>query len=880
MAENKFIKRLHGKETAKSVVEIKNTATPTMFTNMPAGDSNVFNTYSDHRGNATGVLRGTDNWKLSGSSLVPATTVYGDGRDMTGAFVVGNAGLWIDATYTFTEPKLFTPNTEWVLKLCGNGLLSDSNDTVELTMLIKFGSTMVSKTFFLPEQSFSFSEELVIDFSESIAQTIKVNAGDTMVVQVLCGDSSAHAQIYNGMTVFTALQRRVDGDAVASDKKTFDEVVQDIDDINDEIVQIHEDIDDLEEYVDDTFVKKAGDTMSGALNIENIASSNAPLLTLTHSNTATYKWNIAPRYNSTTLSVYPGSTETNGYRFASTGFVPSSNDARYLGSASLKWKGVYTAMLNNGGDLVVPAVSGTIATKADVDLAANSGRMLTDQGVWYAKMYAATVAPSAENGTNYADFSQVDGQGNPIIVIYERQNGAWVQSETITPPAEYDGYVPITSKIWDIAEQAGQQGGRILWNHQSKEFTPYPQIISFDGQNITNSTFSGGTITNSTFSGTATLSGESTVAMSQTPTGDQIVNKYYVDHAISNAIGNGTITITQGGTTKGTFTTNQGGNTTIDIDAGGGGSGLNVGDTFLTMRNDNELNGAVECDGATYNTTDFIGSGSIGELLEAGKLDYISLSAYSTAISTKGWCDKIGWDGTGTTAFRVPTLNAHIVQTNNIPVVGNGMTLGLTNGTNNAGTVWASGAALDTKKTQYGQPVSTTAQSSSGGITGVIGITTDSSKSGIIADTSNTAQLRVMIQLANGATDEALETCTSVLADVANLKDHRVIAFQAPTAANNYTWYRKYADGWVEQGGYYTGVVNTGSSVSITLPITMVDANYIVLITGEQNSNAWSSASLKDSSRTTTGFDIFAVGGSSGDKIKGASWQVSGMSAS
>ena len=27
-----------------------------------------------------------------------------------------------------------------------------------------------------------------------------------------------------------------------------------------------------------------------------------------------------------------------------------------------------------------------------------------------------------------------------------------------------------------------------------------------------------------------------------------------------------------------------------------------------------------------------------------------------------------------------------------------------------------------------------------------------------------------------------------------------VVAFQAPTASNNYTWYRKYSSGWVEQG--------------------------------------------------------------------------------
>ena len=111
--------------------------------------------------------------------------------------------------------------------------------------------------------------------------------------------------------------------------------------------------------------------------------------------------------------------------------------------------------------------------------------------------------------------------------------------------------------------------------------------------------------------------------------------------------------------------------TYVDNHGGGGssGSGLNVGDIFYTMRTDNELNGAVECDGATYNTTDFTGAQSIGTLLETGKLNYISLTQYATEISTKGWCDKIGWNGTGNTQFRVPTLNAHIVQTNNIPVV-------------------------------------------------------------------------------------------------------------------------------------------------------------------------------------------------------------------
>lgn len=51
-------------------------------------------------------------------------------------------------------------------------------------------------------------------------------------------------------------------------------------------------------------------------------------------------------------------------------------------------------------------------------------------------------------------------------------------------------------------------------------------------------------------------------------------------------VGDGTITITQGGVTKGTFTTNQSGNSTIALDAGGGGS---VTEVFV----------------ATYGTTTF-----------------------------------------------------------------------------------------------------------------------------------------------------------------------------------------------------------------------------------------------------------------------------------
>lgn len=45
-------------------------------------------------------------------------------------------------------------------------------------------------------------------------------------------------------------------------------------------------------------------------------------------------------------------------------------------------------------------------------------------------------------------------------------------------------------------------------------------------------------------------------------------------------------------------------------------------------------------------------------------------------------------------------------------------------------------------------------------------------------------------------------------------------------------WYRKYASGWVEQGG--TANLPHGTSNAITLHITMADTNYSVIVSGAQ----------------------------------------------
>lgn len=109
-------------------------------------------------------------------------------------------------------------------------------------------------------------------------------------------------------------------------------------------------------------------------------------------------------------------------------------------------------------------------------------------------------------------------------------------------------------------------------------------------------------------------------------------------------------------------------------------------------------------------------------------------------------------------------------------------------------------------------------------------------------------------------------------------KGHEVVAFQAPTAANSYTWYRRYADGWVEQGGQFT---NSARSTTINLPITMADTNYYVSVMLLHCASDWSAtvnAGVQGNSRTTTSF-IAQVWFNSDNTTGLNCWEVKGMAA-
>lgn len=116
----------------------------------------------------------------------------------------------------------------------------------------------------------------------------------------------------------------------------------------------------------------------------------------------------------------------------------------------------------------------------------------------------------------------------------------------------------------------------------------------------------------------------------------------------------------------------------------------------------------------------------------------------------------------------------------------------------------------------------------------------------------------------NGNNITTLDTRTTGLLDY-------VIASQAPTAENNYTWYRKYKSGWVEQGG-----IDTTSYV--TFPITMADTNYTVTCGMEIPSSNVGSPTVSYMDKATTGVRIlirWEGAGTTGERC----WQVSGIAA-
>lgn len=189
--------------------------------------------------------------------------------------------------------------------------------------------------------------------------------------------------------------------------------------------------------------------------------------------------------------------------------------------------------------------------------------------------------------------------------------------------------------------------------------------------------------------------------------------------------------------------------------------------------------------------------------------------------------------------FKLPR-SSHNKYTTSLSVVGTGRTLGLTS---NGSNMYALGGLGTAGLGGYFQTFSnnTTPGSTSGAATrdtGALGVSKDPTYSGLTTTSieQETDQYKYLYFYVGNFTQTALENTAGLNAELFNGKvdtGHQVIAFQAPNAENGYTWYRKYADGWVEQGILFH---NRGNSSTWTFPIPMTADSYDSQITNVSGS--------------------------------------------
>lgn len=132
------------------------------------------------------------------------------------------------------------------------------------------------------------------------------------------------------------------------------------------------------------------------------------------------------------------------------------------------------------------------------------------------------------------------------------------------------------------------------------------------------------------------------------------------------------------------------------------------------------------------------------------------------------------------------------------------------------------------------------------------------------------------MRLHDGSTQGGVEVPTADTADY-------VVEWQTPTDLNNYTWYRKYKSGWVEQGGRVPN--STSQRGSIPLPVTMASTNYTAVATGPNITSNNNTTMIGIYETTTTDIKLYATTvntqsqTAAGTLSSTTSWLVYGMGA-
>lgn len=184
----------------------------------------------------------------------------------------------------------------------------------------------------------------------------------------------------------------------------------------------------------------------------------------------------------------------------------------------------------------------------------------------------------------------------------------------------------------------------------------------------------------------------------------------------------------------------------------------------------------------------------VEEQVQAGKWYACSEEEYNADLLASGQCSKfvIGVD-----YVRIPKLGNSLcsgVVDGKIPVFGNGMALGLTNGTNNSG-LWAQSAAntstLVANKSSYGKNVGSETNVAVDSYNQNYGVTTDPTKSGIEGKINSVEVFYYMVISTKGQTASVEIDINQVYEDL-NLKANSDLSNVASVAKS----FKEQSVGW------------------------------------------------------------------------------------
>lgn len=307
------------------------------------------------------------------------------------------------------------------------------------------------------------------------------------------------------------------------------------------------------------------------------------------------------RYNRETGVMYAGEADTaTTQNLGEVRFATATELERNDGSTVVTPADVNTLINAKGYDAAIEAVDDKADANAD-NIATNTGNISTLQGQMTGVLGNYVTTDTAQTIPGAKAFNNITA-GNIYTNYITTKNGLevdihnsgsyqvlYIDTDPMTHNINYMGIGTQRAKLRLLTA-----GNDVEIKRNAGTFT------NLDSGNISNylpdmNDYYTSAQTDLLLSEKANISDLPTVP---TKTSDLTNDSGFITSSDLPAVGNGTITFTQGGTTKGTITTNQSGDTTIALDAGGGasytaGNGIDitndeisVDDTVVALQSD------------------------------------------------------------------------------------------------------------------------------------------------------------------------------------------------------------------------------------------------------------------------------------------------------